>query len=118
MKDSLAARYADLVYEGWWWTPEREALDAFGKVLMRTVTGSVRMKLYKGSAMVVSRTSPHSLYDLGLASFGESDTYDHADASGFIKLFGLPARVGGDRDRASEDARERARELLDATAAA
>ena len=48
MKDSLAARYADLVYEGWWWTPEREALDAFGKVLMRTVTGSVRMKLYKG----------------------------------------------------------------------
>ncbi len=116
MKDALAARYADLVYEGWWWTPEREALDAFGKVLMRTVTGSVRMKLYKGSAMVVSRTSPYSLYDLGLASFGESDTYDHADAAGFIKLFGLPARVGGDRDRATEDARERVRELLDASA--
>ncbi len=116
MKDALAARYADLVYEGWWWTPEREALDAFGKVLMRTVTGSVRIKLYKGSAWVVSRTSPHSLYDLGLASFGESDTYDHADASGFIKLFGLPARVGGDRDRASGEARELARELIDASA--
>ena len=66
--------------------------------------------------MVVSRTSLHSLYDLGLASFGESDTYDHADATGFIKLFGLPARVGGDRDRATEDARERVRELLDASA--
>ncbi|MFV2006667.1 MAG: argininosuccinate synthase [Longimicrobiales bacterium] len=116
MKDALAARYADLVYEGWWWTPEREALDAFGKVLMRTVTGSVRVKLYKGSSRIVSRTSPHSLYDLGLASFGDSGSYDHADAAGFIKLFGLPARVGGDRDRASEESGEWVGELLDTSA--
>ena len=97
-KDQLAARYADLVYEGWWWTPEREAIDAFMDVLMKRVTGVVRLKLFKGSANVASRWSPMSLYDAGLASFGEDDTYDHADAAGFIKLFGLPARVAAERD--------------------
>ena len=97
-KDQLAARYADLVYEGWWWTPEREAMDAFVDVLMKRVTGAVRLKLCKGSASVVSRTSPESLYHAGLASFGEEATYDHADAEGFIKLFALPARVAAERD--------------------
>ena len=99
-KDQLAARYADLVYEGWWWTPEREAIDAFMDVLMKRVTGEVRLKLYKGSASVASRRSPESLYHAGLASFGEEATYDHADAEGFIKLFGLPARVAAERDGA------------------
>ena len=97
-KDQVAARYADLVYEGWWWTPEREAIDAFMDVLMKRVTGVVRLKLYKGSASVASRRSPESLYHAGLASFGEEATYDHADAEGFIKLFGLPARVAAERD--------------------
>ena len=97
-KDQLAARYADLVYEGWWWTPEREAIDAFVDVLMKWVTGVVRLKLYKGSASVASRRSPESLYHAGLASFGEEATYNHADAEGFIKLFGLPARVAAERD--------------------
>ena len=97
-KDQLAARYADLVYEGWWWTPEREAIDAFVDVLMKRVTGVVRLKLYKGSASIASRRSPESLYHAGLASFGEEATYDHADAEGFIKLFGLPARVAAERD--------------------
>ncbi len=86
------------MYEGWWWTPEREAIDAFMDVLMKRVTGAVRLKLYKGSASVASRRSPESLYHAGLASFGEEETYDHADAEGFIKLFGLPARVAAERD--------------------
>ncbi len=95
LKDQTAHRYADLVYEGRWWTPEREALDAMVDVLTRNVTGTVRMKLYKGSARVVGRSSPVSLYDAGLASFGEGAEYDHADAGGFIKLFGLPLRNQG-----------------------
>ena len=98
IKDQLSARYADLVYEGWWWTPEREAIDAFVDVLMKRVTGVVRLKLFKGSASVASRRSPESLYHAGLASFGEEATYDHADAEGYIKLFGLPARVAAERD--------------------
>jgi argininosuccinate synthase len=110
IKDQLADRYADLVYEGWWWTPEREALDAFCEVLLQRVTGLVRLKLYKGHASVVARKSPESLYDSGLASFGDDGTYDHADAEGFIKLFGLPARVQADRERGR--AREAVRSLL------
>jgi argininosuccinate synthase len=98
IKDQLAARYADLVYEGWWWTPEREAIDAFVDVLMKRVSGDIRLKLFKGSATVASRKSPESLYHAGLASFGEEATYDHADAEGYIKLFGLPARVAAERD--------------------
>jgi len=91
LKDLVADRYADLVYEGRWWTPEREAIDALVDVLLRRVTGSVTMELYKGSARSVSRTSPRSLYDGDLASFGESGSgdYDQSDAAGFIRLFSL-----------------------------
>jgi argininosuccinate synthase len=92
LKDDVAARYADLVYEGRWWSLEREALDALVDRTQRHVTGSVTLKLYKGAASVASRTSPHSLYDERLASFGEGD-YDHADAAGFIRLFSLPTRA-------------------------
>jgi argininosuccinate synthase len=92
LKDQVAPRYADLVYEGRWWTAEREALDALVASLMRPVTGSVRMKLFKGNAWALSRTSPNSLYRPELATFGASD-YDHADAAGFIRLFGLPVRA-------------------------
>ncbi len=99
LKDELAPRYADLVYEGRWWSPEREAMDALTDALMKRVTGSVTLKLYKGSARVVSRQSPVSLYDQELASFGEGAGYDHADAAGFIKLFGLPLRAEGARSR-------------------
>lgn len=95
-KDQVAHRYADLVYEGRWWTPEREALDALVNSFTRNVTGSVKLKLFKGSAFVVSRKSPVSLYDESLASFGAS-SYDHADAEGFIKLFSLPMRVAAGR---------------------
>jgi argininosuccinate synthase len=98
LKDELAPRYADLVYEGWWWNSEREAIDAAIDSLMGDVTGTIRLKLYKGLASVVSRSSPRSLYDAGLASFGEDERYDHSDAEGFIKLFGLPARVRAQRN--------------------
>lgn len=98
LKDQMAHRYADLLYEGRWWTPEREALDAMVSVLVRNVSGTVKMKLYKGSAWPVSRTSPRSLYREDLATFGQAATYDHADAEGFIKLFGLPIRAAAARD--------------------
>ena len=93
LKDGLAPRYADLVYEGRWWTPERRALDAMVDSLMANVTGTVGLRLYKGRATVLSRKAPASLYDLGLASFGACEGYAHSDSSGFVKLFSLPQRA-------------------------
>ncbi|MBI4544652.1 MAG: argininosuccinate synthase [Gemmatimonadetes bacterium] len=93
LKDELAARYADLVYEGRWWSAEREALDALVSATQRHVTGAVRLKLYKGNAVVVGRRSPYSLYDRALASFGGEGEYNHADAEGFIRLFSLGTRA-------------------------
>ena len=93
LKDELAPRYAGLVYEGRWWTPERRALDAMVDSLMANVTGTVRLRLFKGRATVLSRKSPVSLYDLDLASFGASEGYAHSDSSGFVKLFSLPQRA-------------------------
>ncbi|MGH7546391.1 MAG: argininosuccinate synthase, partial [Gemmatimonadota bacterium] len=100
LKDGLAARYADLVYEGRWWSAERKAMDALVDSLLEPVTGDVRLKLYKGSVAISGRKSPHALYDAGLATFGASESYDHADAAGFIRLFGLPTRVEAVRDAA------------------
>jgi argininosuccinate synthase len=100
LKDQLAPRWADLVYEGRWWTPEREALEALVDSLMRPVTGAVKLKLYKGGAWAVSRTSPNTLYREDLATFGAS-AYDHADATGFIRLFALPIRAQAARDALS-----------------
>jgi argininosuccinate synthase len=93
LKDQMAQRWADMLYEGRWWTPEREAMQAMSDVLSRNVTGTVRLKLFKGSATVASRRSPVSLYRQDLASFGHAATYDQADAAGFIRLFGLPIRA-------------------------
>jgi len=92
-KDVVAQRYAELVYYGQWFTPLREALDAFVRQTQETVTGTVRLKLYKGSCTVVGRKSPYSLYREDYATFGEEDVYDQADAQGFINLFGLPMKV-------------------------
>lgn len=102
LKDQMAQRWADLVYEGRWWTPERQAIQAMSDVLSKNVTGTVRLKLYKGSATVVSRRSPVSLYRRDLASFGHAATYDQADAAGFIRLFGLPIRAATAVERARE----------------
>ncbi|HUG39383.1 MAG TPA: argininosuccinate synthase [Longimicrobiales bacterium] len=107
LKDSIAPRYADLVYEGRWWTPEREAMDALVDVTQRRVTGEVRMKLYKGSHGVVGRSSPFSLYDERFVTFGEDDVYDQADAAGFIRLYGLPLRVAALRAREAAEATPR-----------
>jgi argininosuccinate synthase len=102
LKDQVAQRWADLVYEGRWWTPERQAIQAMGDVLSKNVTGTVKLKVYKGSAAVVSRRSPVSLYRQDLASFGHAATYDQADAAGFIRLFGLPIRAATAVERAAD----------------
>jgi argininosuccinate synthase len=94
-KQQIALKYADLVYNGQWFTALREALDAFVKVTQQTMTGQVRLKLYKGNVTLVGRRSPYSLYREDFATFGEDDVYNQADAEGFIKLFGLPMKVSG-----------------------
>lgn len=92
-KQMVALKYAELVYNGLWFTPLRQALDAFVAVTQRHVTGTVRVKLLKGSVSVVGRKSPYSLYREDYATFGEEDVYNQKDAEGFIKLFGLPLKV-------------------------
>ena len=93
VKDMLALTYADLVYNGQWFTPLREALDSFVTATQQPVSGAVRLKLYKGNLTVASRTSCHSLYREDLASFDQAGGYRQADAKGFINLFGLPVQV-------------------------
>jgi argininosuccinate synthase len=94
----MAPRYADLVYEGRWWTTEREALDAFVNVTQQRVTGDVTLRLYKGSASVVGRRSTFALYDERFVTFGEDDVYEQSDAAGFIRLYGLSQRVRALKD--------------------
>ncbi|MGJ3238995.1 MAG: argininosuccinate synthase [Anaerolineae bacterium] len=92
-KDQLAVKYAEIVYNGMWFTRLREALDAFIEVTQEQVTGVVRLKVYKGNVIVAGRKSPYSLYREDYASFGEEDVYNQSDAQGFIQLFGLPLKV-------------------------
>ena len=98
-KDMIAPRYADLVYEGRWWSTEREAFDAFVSVTQERVTGSVTLRLFKGATAVVGRESAHALYDERFVTFGEDDVYQQSDAAGFIRLFALPARVRALKDQ-------------------
>ncbi len=92
-KDFVAVKYAELVYNGMWFCQLREAMDAFVKVTQQQMTGTVRLKLYKGNMIVAGRKSPYSLYREDYASFGEEDVYNQQDAQGFIQLFGLPLKV-------------------------
>ncbi len=92
-KEIVAHKYAEIVYNGQWFTPLRDALDAFVNVTQRNMTGTVRLKLYKGNIILVGRKSPYSLYREDFATFGEEDVYNQQDAEGFIKLFGLPLKV-------------------------
>ncbi len=92
-KELIAHKYAELVYNGQWFTPLRQALDAFVEVSQQHLTGAARLKLYKGHVMLVGRKSPYSLYREDYATFGEEDVYNQQDAEGFIKLFGLPLKV-------------------------
>ena len=115
-KDLIAPRYADLVYEGRWWTTEREGYDAFVNVTQERVTGSVTLRLFKGSASVVGRESEYALYDERFVTFGEDDVYQQSDAAGFIRLYGLSARVRAIRDqemaatKAENDSKSKSRE--------
>ena len=105
LKDEIMPRYAELIYNGFWFAPEREMLQALIDKSQEHVTGRVRVKLYKGSAWVVGRESPHSLYDQELVTFEEGAVaYDHRDAAGFIKLNALRLRTLARRDaRARKD---------------
>ena len=98
-KDLIAPRYADIVYEGRWWTTEREAYDAFVNVTQERITGTVGLRLYKGSAAVIGRQSEHALYDERFVTFGEDDVYEQSDAAGFIRLYGLSMRVRAIKDQ-------------------
>lgn len=93
LKDRLAHEYAEIAYYGLWFTRRRESLDAFIDETQENVTGSVRLKLYKGTCAVVGRKSPVTLYDPDIATFDKSELYDHRDATGFLNIYGLPIRV-------------------------
>jgi argininosuccinate synthase len=98
LKDELMPKYAELVYNGFWFTPEREMLQAAIDKSQEFVAGEVSLKLYKGSAAVVGRHSPYSLYDQDLVTFEEGAvSYDHHDAAGFIRLNALRLRTLGQR---------------------
>lgn len=92
-KDLAALKYAELVYNGMWFAPLREALSAFVDSTQGPVTGKVRLKLYKGNVIPVGRQSPFSLYREDFATFGQEDVYDQSNAEGFIHLYGLPLKV-------------------------
>ena len=92
-KKGIANKFADIVYEGKWFTPLREALQAFVESTQEYVTGEVKIKLYKGNIIKQGTISPYSLYNESIASFTTGELYDHHDAEGFINLFGLPLKV-------------------------
>ena len=92
-KEQIALKYAEIVYDGVWYSPLREGLDAFVNVTQKNVTGTVRVKLYKGNCSLAGTKSPYSLYNEAYATFGEDGVYDQKDAGGFINLFGLPLKV-------------------------
>jgi argininosuccinate synthase len=103
-KDLIASRYADLVYDGRWWTTEREAYDAFVNTTQERVSGSITLRLYRGTVSIVGRESPHALYDERFVTFGEDDVYQQNDAAGFIRLYGLSQRVRALKDQEMQGA--------------
>ena len=92
-KKLVAQKFGELVYNGLWFTPLREALSAFVDKTQETCTGDVKLKLYKGNVINAGITSPYSLYSEDFATFNEDEVYNHSDAEGFINLFGLPIKV-------------------------
>ena len=100
LKDELMPKYAELIYNGFWFSPEREMLQALIDKSQEAVTGRVMLKLYKGNVIVIGRESPYSLYDQDLVTFEEGAVaYDHRDAAGFIKLNALRLRTLGMRKK-------------------
>jgi argininosuccinate synthase len=102
-KQLVAARYADLVYNGLWYSPLRGALDAFVDHTQGVVSGTVKIKLWKGNALVAGRRSPFSRYRFNLATYGREDAFDQTAAAGFIKLWGLPLQAAPESVRQSEE---------------
>jgi len=98
-KDLIASRYADLVYEGRWWTTEREAYDAFVTATQARVTGTITLRLQRGTVTIAGRASAQALYDERFVTFGEDDVYEQSDAAGFIRLYGLSQRVRALKDQ-------------------
>ena len=99
VKQYLSIKFADIVYNGQWYTPLREALTAFVNETQKTVTGDVKLKLYKGNIINAGVTSPYTLYDEEVATFDAEDVYNQKDAEGFINLFGLPIHVKAKLDQ-------------------
>jgi argininosuccinate synthase len=99
LTSDLAVRYADLVYNGLWYTPTREAIDALVGKVQERVTGVIRLRLANGDCRVVGRKSPFGLYDHGMATSDEGDRFDHAAAEGFVKIWGLPVEIAARRER-------------------
>ena len=112
LKQRLSQEYADIVYNGLWFSPTRAAIDAFVQNIQPRVTGAIRVKLFKGDSRVVGRKSPFALYDHGLATYDTGDTFDHSAAAGFIKIWGLPVET------AAKSARRRAANSAGRSAAA
>jgi argininosuccinate synthase len=98
-EEKISHEYSRLVYYGLWFSPLREALDAFVNVSQRNVTGTARVRLYKGTCSVVGVKSPYSLYDQAMATYEAGDMFDHSAAKGFIELWGLPLKIKAARDR-------------------
>jgi len=101
LRDSLVPRYAEMVYYGFWFAPEREALQVFMDHAQADVTGTVRLKLYKGNVSIVGRRSPRSLYRQDVVTFEADSVYRQKDAEGFIRLNALRLRIRALRDRAA-----------------
>ena len=92
-KERIAQEYAELVYNGLWYTAHRHDLDAYVDSTQRHVTGNVRLRLHKGACVVVGRAADRPLYDYGLATYDRADEFDHTAAKGFIDIYGLPSRT-------------------------
>ena len=100
LKDELMPKYAQLIYDGFWWSPEREALQAFIDKTQELVTGSVKLGLYKGNIIIKERTSPNSLYDPKIVTFEDDEnTYNQSDATGFIKINSLRLKANAKRKK-------------------
>jgi argininosuccinate synthase len=97
----LAVKYADLVYNGLWYTPTREAIDALVAKVQETVTGVIRLKFFKGDCRVVGRRSPFALYDHDMATYDQGDKFDHTAGEGFVKIWGLPLEIAARKARTS-----------------
>ena len=98
-KRGIEQTYGELIYQGLWYSPLKPALDAFIQQTQETVSGSVRLKLFKGSSVIVGRQSANSIYAPDLATYGAEDQFDHKAAEGFIYIWGLPTRVWSEKHR-------------------